>query len=65
MFNRKLCYEEKSNVFISALESKIEEPTAQETGNEFATEEKNITNVNYFFFLFIFFIQTEKILIYF
>lgn len=44
MFNRKLCYEEKSNVFISALESKTEEPSTgtQESVNEFATEEKTV-----------------------
>jgi len=47
MFNRKLCYEEKSNVFLSALESKTEEfySNSTEANNEFAFEEKNPTSV--------------------
>jgi hypothetical protein len=48
MFNRKLCYEEKSNVFLSSLESKTEEfsSNSTEANNEFASEEKNPTSVH-------------------
>jgi len=56
MFNRKLCYEEKSNVFISALESKVEENAAgaqATTANEFGSEEKNATSVICLLFIFI------------
>jgi len=55
MFNRKLCYEEKTtNLFISSLERKTEETTtatttATENNNIFSNEEKNETTVIIFF----------------
>ncbi len=49
MFNRKLCYEEKSsNIFISSLEGKSEESsTKTNENNDFSNEEKNENNVLY------------------
>lgn len=48
LFNRKLCYEEKTpNIFISTLDNKLEEPSSgSEKKDEFTSEEK-IDNVNY------------------
>jgi len=48
MFNRKLCYEEKSNVFISALESRIEEPSSAVTQeiNQFSSNEEKTVIFN-------------------
>jgi len=50
MFNRKLCYEEKSsNIFINSLEAKTEDlGTKASDNNDFANEEKNENNVRSF-----------------
>jgi len=47
MFNRKLCYEEKSsNIFNTSIEIKQEQQTSNtKEGNDFANEEKSEINV--------------------
>jgi hypothetical protein len=53
MFNRKLCYEDKSsNIFTCSLGTNQEEPSAynQESNYDFGTEEKNENNVNLIIF---------------
>ena len=63
MFNRKLCYEEKtSSIFNTSIEVKHEEPAGQShENNEFGNEEKNENNVKIHFFLilkfFLFFLN--------
>ena len=55
MFNRKLCYEEKSsNIFNTSLEVKQEEASANvQENNDFGAEEKNETNVILFLIFYI------------
>lgn len=57
MFNRKLCYEEKtSSIFNTSLEVKQEEPAGEShENNDFGNEEKNENNVKISFLLFFYF----------
>jgi hypothetical protein len=53
LFNRKLCYEEKTtNIFISALDKKTEEVTNNSVKNNVFSNEKNEKSVRFYYLNF-------------